>query len=325
MTFSSERVRAGSFPRRNGRVLPVHARRGRRRVQPGLPPRPARRRGHADLTDGARNGRASSDAGDRMAYGSTRRNGRDRDLYVIDPKPAGERPPAAGGRRRRLVGARLVSGRSPDPGARVPVGERERPLARGRGQRREEPGHAAGRREGVVLVRRVRQGWPGTLRRDRPGRRVPPHRPPRAGDRHAYVPDERDPVGRRGGRPLARREDARIRDQPGRCQRAAPAGHRHAARAERARLAARRDRHDRMARQQPGPRDRALGSPRALRRLFAGRAERQARALDGERDGRARRRRLQRARAGSLGASTTGPSRRCSTSPPRASRDGGRS
>jgi Tol biopolymer transport system component/dienelactone hydrolase len=47
------------------------------------------------LTDGGRSqngGVAWSTAGDRIAYGSTRRNGRDRDLYVMDPRdPASDR------------------------------------------------------------------------------------------------------------------------------------------------------------------------------------------------------------------------------------------
>ncbi len=47
------------------------------------------------LTDGGRSqngGLSWSNAGDRMAYGSTRRNGTDRDLYVMDPRaPASDR------------------------------------------------------------------------------------------------------------------------------------------------------------------------------------------------------------------------------------------
>ena len=84
-----------------------------------------------------------SHAGDRMAYGSTRRNGADRDIYIVDPKD-----PATDRRLLTLEGGGWgAADWSPDD-TRLAVLEyifdqRELSLGRGRGERRED---AASRR-----------------------------------------------------------------------------------------------------------------------------------------------------------------------------------
>ena len=80
------------LPADQGRFLHLHDGHRRQRVPPALSVRPAR--AHHLLTDGrSQNGGVVwSSAGDRIAYGSTRRNGKDRDLYVQDPRqPQGDR------------------------------------------------------------------------------------------------------------------------------------------------------------------------------------------------------------------------------------------
>jgi dipeptidyl aminopeptidase/acylaminoacyl peptidase len=94
LTFFDDRVGSASFSPRGGDFIVFSRDRGgdefsqlyRQDLATGTVTR---------LTDGGRsqNGGVSwSTAGDRIAYGSTRRNGRDRDLYVMDPRdPATDR------------------------------------------------------------------------------------------------------------------------------------------------------------------------------------------------------------------------------------------
>ena len=59
------------------------------------------------LTDGGRSqngGAAWSTKGDRLAYGSTRRNGADRDIYVMNPADPKTDKLRDAGHRRRLAG-----------------------------------------------------------------------------------------------------------------------------------------------------------------------------------------------------------------------------
>ena len=121
LTFFPDRVGNSSWPRRSARLLRLHQGHGRRRVRPDLPARRRERR-HHPLSPGGRsqNGLGPwSHQGDRMAFGSTRRNGADRDIYVMDPKDAASDADGARGEGRRLVSPRLVARRHEARGVRV--------------------------------------------------------------------------------------------------------------------------------------------------------------------------------------------------------------
>jgi hypothetical protein len=72
------------------------------------------------LTDGkSRNlGLVWNRQGDRIAYVSTRRNGKDTDLYAQDPADPKTGPPRGGALRRRMGAARLVARRPAHPRSR---------------------------------------------------------------------------------------------------------------------------------------------------------------------------------------------------------------
>jgi len=129
------------------------------------------------LTDGGRSqngGIEWSARGDRIAYGSTRRNGADRDLYIMDPLDP---------KTDRLVlqvsgGGWSVLDWSPDDrgllaNRRIRLHQREPPLAPGSPDGREVPAHRARLGTGLLSQRPVQQGWYGTLPDDGQGLRVP--------------------------------------------------------------------------------------------------------------------------------------------------------
>ena len=100
----------------------------------------ADRRGHAADRRRRRATRSApwSHSGDRLAYGSTRRNGKDRDIYVMDPRDPKATGCVARGRGRRLGAARLVARRQRGCSCRIYLGQRELPVAGGRRERRED-------------------------------------------------------------------------------------------------------------------------------------------------------------------------------------------
>ena len=116
------------------------------------------------LTDGGRSqngGAVWSTKGDRLAYGSTRRNGADRDLYVMNPADPKSDKLRDAGHRRRLAGARLVAGRQPAAGGGVRVDHQEHAVAGRCGERPEDGPDQSGRgrvlRRSRVLSRRARR------------------------------------------------------------------------------------------------------------------------------------------------------------------------
>ena len=146
LTFFPERITAASWPRHSGEYFVFTRDRGgdefrqifRTDVATGVT---------TMVSDG---GRSQNDlgpwshSGDRMAYDSTRRNGADRDIYIVDPKRSRDRPAPADPRRRRLGPPRLVARRHEARGARVRLDQRELSVGRGRGDRREDARHAEG-------------------------------------------------------------------------------------------------------------------------------------------------------------------------------------
>jgi len=98
------------------------------------------------LTDGKsqNGGWVWSRKGDRIAYGSTRRNGQDRDLYVAGSRRCEDRPPAGRALGRRMGRPRLVPGRPHAARRRGDLGQRDVSLARRRRHRAEDPPDAEG-------------------------------------------------------------------------------------------------------------------------------------------------------------------------------------
>ena len=167
--------------------------------------------------------------------------GRPRGLFLHPPQREGHRPlrheprrpqdrPAARRRSRAAAGApstgRPTTRRwwwaSASPSTRATSGcfdaasgEKKLPHAR------------RARRHGRLLRRAVRPGRQVPLRDHGQGLGVAAARPSRSRHRRAHVPDLAREMGRAELRPLARRQDDRLRDQRGRGERAAPAGHRH--------------------------------------------------------------------------------------------------
>jgi hypothetical protein len=178
------------------------------------------------LTDGGRsqNGRGQwSTAGDRVAYGSTRRNGKDRDVYLMNPAdPSSNRlllQVEGGGWQvadwspddTKLAVAELVSINETylwlvdaATGAKkliTPRGGPEKVAYRG----------AAFARTGAASAS------PPTARQ------IPAPGADRPCPRGAHVPHQRRELGRGKVQAVARRRDDRVRDQRGRRGRAAPA------------------------------------------------------------------------------------------------------
>ena len=99
------------------------------------------------LTDGGRSqngGAAWSTKGDRLAYGSTRRNGADRDLYVMNPAD-----PKTDKLVMQVTGGgwqahRLVAGRQPAARHGVRVDYQEHAVGGRCGERPEDGAHQSG-------------------------------------------------------------------------------------------------------------------------------------------------------------------------------------
>ena len=151
LTFFADRVGAASFQPRHGRyfVFSKDAGGGEwfqlyRYDLPG---------GEVTLlTDGKSRNQEPvwEHGGTRIAYGSTRRNGKDVDLYTMDPADPRSDRLLADARGRRLERAGLVMGRQADRPARIRLGDRVLPLAGGCRQRAQDPAHAQGRRGTVA-------------------------------------------------------------------------------------------------------------------------------------------------------------------------------
>ena len=282
------------------------------------------------ITDGRRSqngGVRWSSRGDRIAYASTRRNGRDRDIYVMDPRqPQTDRMVLQG-----EGGGWSARDWSPDD-AKLLVAEglsanESRLWVVDVSERREDAAHAEGGRARQLHGSGVLLGRHGRLRQHGPGRGVPPAGPHRRGDGPADAVDRAPRVGRRRHRPLQGRAHDRVRDQRGRRLRAAPARHGHGqgeAGAE-ARPGRRGHRRDRVASRRRRARLHLRLRAHSLRRLLprrgdgeGGRAGRRARRAASTRP-------ASRSRSSCAGrASTAGPSRAGCTSRPRGSRDRGR-
>ncbi len=229
LTFFPDRVGGASWPRRSAEYIVFTKDRGgdefgqifRLDVATGA---------ITLISDGGRSQNSLgpwSHAGDRMAFGSTRRNGADRDIYVVDPRdPAATRrvlevkgggwgPADWSADDRRLAVFEYVSVNESYIWT-VDVATGEKTLVTPKG-----------RREGRLRRRAVDRRRKGPLRHHRPGVRVPAPRPPRPHDRQAHLPHVAHPLGRRELRPLPRRQDDRLRDERGGPERPAPARHGH--------------------------------------------------------------------------------------------------
>jgi dipeptidyl aminopeptidase/acylaminoacyl peptidase len=138
LTFFPDRVTGASWPRRSGEYIVFTKDQGgdefgqiyRLDVATGSISR---------LSPGGRSQNELgpwSHQGDRMAFGSTRRNGTDRDIYVMDPKDAASTRMVL---RSKAAAGAPATGRPTTRSSwcRVPLGERELPLDRGRGHGRE--------------------------------------------------------------------------------------------------------------------------------------------------------------------------------------------
>ena len=237
-----------------------------------------------------------------MAFGSTRRNGADRDIYVMDP-----RDPATTRRVLEVKGGGWgPTDWSPDDTKllvdRGHLGQRELRLGGGRRDRRED----ARRPRRAARSRSPTRG-PGGAPTARGSTSPPTASPsssasPTSTSRPASTPPHvAHPVGRGQLRALARRADDRVRDERGRRERPAPARH-----GQRQGEAARRSSRWASSAASSGTTTAATSassSPRRARRPTSTRVDvthREARALDRERDGRPQRAGLLRARARAL-------------------------
>ena len=160
MTFFPDRVRRRLVPAPDRRVLPLRADMGGRRVQRSSTATTCPRGAITLLTDGALAERARPlvprGRPDRLRLDAAPQRQGPRPLRDR-PAPARERPPARGGVDGGGWSAlRLVSGRPPAPGVfRVPLRQRELPLARRRGHRRQR---RCSRRGGRPRRWRTRRG-----------------------------------------------------------------------------------------------------------------------------------------------------------------------
>ena len=229
-----------------------------------------------------------SHAGDRMAYGSTRRTGADVDFYVVDPPD----PRTTSRVLENKGGGWGVADWSPDDKQLlvveyVSINESYIWLvdvATGK-KTRSRPG--AARRSPTSRCERRRQGH---LRRDRPGREfMRLAYIDLASKKHTSLTTTFPGTSRlRRCRTTASRSPSSPTKT---AQRPAPARHAHRQGDARAEAAGGHDRRSGMARQQSRPGLRGHLGPLAGRRLLARRHHRQDRPLDGERIGRSRTRR----------------------------------